>query len=192
MTSKVILSVVGEASSGKSDICGHLVRQWGFWPHYLGQTIRDLAGKPITRQEAPGVLMVLREVFGPDFLLRPVVESPHDRIVVDGNRVPYEYDGLQALGAVTVLLQCEEPERLRRENLKRLARGEPALPDLDSFRATQANDYGNDDPYMPSIEKVTRDPHYIIDTTALTRPQVRQAMDAIVLERLGETPSQQR
>lgn len=187
MAERVLLTVVGEAGSGKSEACRYLSQQWGFWVVYPGQIIRDLAGRPITRQEAPSMLLELRERFGADFLLRPVAESGYDRICIDGNRAPYEHDALIAMGAVKVLLYCQGAERFQRENFKRVARGEPSLTDLDEFRATQSNDYGNNDPFLPSVDKVIAEPDFSIDTTKVTRRQLYGLLDSIVLQQLNET-----
>lgn len=116
--SRVIIALVGAAGSGKSSAARHLCKKYGFAMFTFSMPIReyaeahDLPLKSRTDFAAAHKAIVAEQ--GVEYLPTRALDSPAERLVIDGLRSRRYRAVLQAAGAQTIGFDCPAEVRFAR------------------------------------------------------------------------------
>jgi cytidylate kinase len=141
------INILGKACSGKSEVTKHLTQNLSFDLYRPSDTIRDYAReRGLTLQGrkdyvAAHAAMLDRD---PDAMIRPILESPAERLCIDGLRAPRMITRLRReIGMVTLALEAPVEARFARRLAaaqERVGRDASEITTLEAFIADEAAD----------------------------------------------------
>jgi dephospho-CoA kinase len=183
---ELLFNVIGHPGAGKSEVCKHLERQWGFEVYSPSRLIRDFANKN-------GLKLRGREEFSrchklmieddPLALVKPILGSEALRLCVDGLRSPLDTQRLKEYGGYVISLVASREVRYRRV-VQDNTRDEARLPiSFDDFCLSETADI-HDDPRLTNTQAIIDAADLAINTEDSSAAEVTHELDAIVLELL--------
>jgi dephospho-CoA kinase len=102
------LGLVGFGSVGKDTLARYLIVRYGFVHVSCGDLIRQYSREhgngEMTRSALQRVGNELRIQYGPDYLVRKALETPHERLVISGLRAVAEAATLKAAGGTIIAI----------------------------------------------------------------------------------------
>ena len=181
---KIVINIVGLAGSGKSEVSKFLENNLDFFTYKTSDVLRNYAKEHNIelkgRQDYFNCHKLLNKN-DPLAIIRPILESKHQRICLDGMRAPAPFIELRKqLNAVLIFLDV--PTHIRYERIsKDLARsGHRVAQSIKHLEEDEAVDY-SDDPYLPNMDRMRDLADYVIDATKpldTVIDEVKQIIDA--------------
>lgn len=144
---RLIVTLVGEAGAGKTEVRRHLAKQYDFSTILISDIIRDYArlrGIPLLQR--PDFLTAHRQMkaeLGVGHVADTVLATPGGRLAVDGLRVPNDLERIRANAEVicrVIAFPCPAPIRFERAKGRTL---DP--PTYEEFLENDAADAYNPD-----------------------------------------------
>lgn len=184
---KNILQVVGEARSGKSEVCTYLAEQHGFKPIVIFDIIRAYAQEnSIKLRKRADYLEVharMKQERGVDIVARTVLECPEDRLCVDGIRVVNDVIRIKnADGVKSKILALHCPQDVRFARAVSLKDGIDRLTYEEFVEDDKQDSYNVDTEHQNTLAVIGM-ADFHLDTTQ-PRAVVFSEVDAVI-ERFG-------
>jgi dephospho-CoA kinase len=171
MSERTILQITGEADAGKSDLCTHLAKEYGF--RIVPVSTLGPRGDYLAAHKQ------MKEEQGVDIVAKTILELPAKRICVDGIRVVNDVERLRmASGVMSKVVALHCPPELRFERAQQRRSGLDRLT-FEEFLEDDLGDSYNLDLEHQNTAAVIGAADYHIDAS---QPQelVFSAVDEII------------
>jgi cytidylate kinase len=141
------INILGKACSGKSEVTKHLTQNLGFDLYRPSDTIRNYAReRGLALHGREDYVAAHAAIFNEDpfAMIRPILESPAERLCIDGLRTPRMITRLRReIGMVTLALEAPVDVRFARRLAaaqERVGRDASEITTLEAFIADEAAD----------------------------------------------------
>ncbi len=156
----------GNPNSGKSTAAQHLSETHGFIVCRPSDLIRGFAITNnlllLERRDYIRAHIDMVEEYGEDYVVNSILETPGDRVCVDGERIPRHIEKLHSVGAKVLAFWCPLEIRYGRS----LVRGEVRDKNsLQAFAEDEAREYCSSTPPYTSVMTVMQMADYHIDAS---------------------------
>lgn len=183
MNEQTILQITGEAGAGKSDVCAHLAKKYDFTVVLVSDLIRSFAREKNlvlgARNDYLEAHKQMKYEQGMDIIAKSILETPANKICVDGIRVMSDVDRLRkAQGVVSKVIALHCPSEVRFE---RAIQRNSVLDGLtfEEFLENDRRDAYNPDPERQNTLAVMSAADHHIDAS-LPQKSVFRSIDEIV------------
>lgn len=167
--SELVIDIVGFPGSGKSSVCNHLVRAYGFSLYRPSDSLRAYAKQHNrTLDGREDYVRVHEELIAsdPNAIVQPIYDSNDRLVCLDGMRAPAPFRRLKReLDAKLIYLECPIEQRFARILSDTSRTGHRAQPSIEAFQKDESADYHNDNPHLPSMDEMIALADYTIDAS---------------------------
>jgi dephospho-CoA kinase len=182
MAERTILQITGQPGAGKSDVSRHLVKEHEFTRVLVSDIIRAYAiprGLPTKeRFDFRNAHTKMLAELGEHIIVQTIMDTPSDRIAVDGIRVPAHSENLRAVGSKIIAIHCPSGIRYARVVGRQ---GVFDQTSYEEFLHDEALESRNPDPFIQSTLTVMESADFAIDGSQPHRI-VNRNVDAIVAQ----------
>lgn len=166
MNKEVVLSLSGNPCNGKSTAAAHLAEVYGFEIVRPSDMIRAFAHDNNLcldeRNDYINAHNIMLDEFGEDYVVNTMIDSPGNRLCIDGERIPRHIERLQGLGARVMAFWCPLEARYQRS----VKRGEQRdKSQLQAFSEDESREYQSVNRPYTSVMTVMQMANFHIDAS---------------------------
>lgn len=177
---KIIILLIGQPGSGKSEASRHLSKTYDFTSVLISDLIREYAStKHIILHERKDYVeahtQLLKE-HGQYVITKKILDSPSGLICVDGIRVPAHVIRLKEYGAVPIALECPPELRFSRTLTRNSGLDKT---DYTDFLSDETLESRNTDPFVQNTVSAMKLADYHLDSSK-SLLTVLEDMDSII------------
>ncbi len=183
--SREIVQLVGLPGSGKTELSKYISDTYGFTPILVSDFIRNWAhicGVELSkRKDYMDTHAQMLSDLGKFAVTEAILDSPSDRICVDGLRVPAHSEFLHTYGPI-IALDC--PIDIRYQRMK-LRKGPLDKVSLDEVLRDEELESHNNDPFSQNTQAVMELADFHIDSSQ-PLPWVTNAVDKFMVPLIAD------